>query len=378
MSVFLQGDQMRYLENDIKDTLSRHKMVFLGGARQVGKTTLAKSFLVDQNNAYLNYDFAKDKKKIINADIPIDQSIIVYDEIHKFSRWRNLIKGIYDVYKEDINIIVTGSARLDLYRKGGDSLLGRYEYYRLHPFSICEVDCRVDDLMRLSGFPEPLLSGSEKIWRKWQNERVEKIIHGDINSLEKIKEISLLDLLIDNLPNRVGSPLSLKSIKEDLEVSHDSVKRWLEIFDRMYLTYRISPFGSPKIRAVKKEQKIYFYDWSYCVDKGSRFENLVASHLLKYCHYIEDSQGHKMELRFLRDTDKREIDFVVIKDKKPMFAVECKFGERNLSPHIAYFKERTAIPKFYQVHLGSAHRGHPDKEGQIIPFEKFCREIGIP
>ena len=370
---------MRYLYNDILETLSRNKMVFLGGPRQVGKTTFAKSFLdAKSTQGYLNYDNFKDKKTIITGEFPKNQKLIIYDEVHKFARWRNLIKGIYDVHKEDFNIVVTGSARLDLYRKGGDSLLGRYEYYRLHPFSINETDCKVNDLLRLSGFPEPLFSGSEKVWRKWQNERIQKIIHEDINSLEKVKEITLLDLLIENLPSKVGSPLSLKSLREDLEVSHDAVKNWLEIFDKMYLTFRISPFGSPKIRAVKKEQKIYFYDWSYCNELGARFENLVASHLLKFCHYIEDSEGYKMELRFIRDTDKREIDFVVLKDKKPLFAVECKSGDKNLSPHINYYKQRTNIPKFYQVHLGTTHRGDPSKEGQLIPFKRFCMDIGIP
>lgn len=369
---------MRYLKNEILDTFERNKMVFLGGPRQVGKTTFAKSLLNKNAKGYFNYDYLKDKKIITSGEIPLNEPLIILDEIHKFARWRNLVKGFHDVHKEDFNLMITGSARLDLYRKGGDSLLGRYEYYRLHPFSITEANCSLEDLMKLSGFPEPLFSGSERIWRKWQAERTQKIIHEDINSLEKIKEISLLDILHDSLPSRVGSPLSLKSLKEDLEVSHDSIKRWVEIFDKMYLTFRILPYGSPKIRAVKLEQKLYFWDWTSCIEKGPRFENLVASHLLKYCHYIEDSEGHKMELRFLRDTDKREIDFVVLKDKKPLFAVECKTGERNLSPHFAYFKQRTPIPYFYQVHMGQTHRGDPANEGQLIPFARFCKEIGIP
>ncbi len=369
---------MRYLKHEINGSFKRKKMVFLGGPCQVGKTTFAKSFLKKGSLGYLNYDYVKDKKEIIAGNFPSDEPIVIYDEIHKFARWRNLVKGIHDVHKDDFNILVTRSARLDLYRKGGNSLLGRYEYFRLHPFSITEARCSVQELMQLSGFPEPLFAGSKKIWRKWQNERIQKIIHEDIVSIEKVKEISLLDLLIDNLPNRVGAPLSLKSIREDLEVSHDAVKKWLEIFDRMYLTFRISPFGSPKIRAVKKEQKLCFYDWSYCNDPGAKFENLVASHLLKYCHYIEDSEGHKMELRFLRDIDKREIDFVVLKNKKPLFAVECKTSDRALSPTIAYYKARTLIPKFYQVHLGTTHKGDPSIEGHLIPFARFCNELGIP
>ena len=368
---------MRYLKEHLQDCLDRNKMVFLGGARQVGKTTLATSFLEKGSPGYLNYDYVKLRKAILSGDLPPAEPVVVYDELHKFARWRNLLKGVYDTHKHEKKIIVTGSARLDLYRKGGDSLLGRYEYFRLHPFSVTEADCDLRDLLRLSGFPEPLFSGSERVWRKWQHERNQRIIHEDILSLERVKEISLLDLLIDALPSRVGSPLSLKSIREDLEVSHDAVKNWLAIFDKMYLTFRISPFGSPRIRAVKKEQKLYFYDWSYAGTEGARFENLVAAHLLKYCHFVEDTEGHRMDLQFIRDTDKREVDFVVLKDKKPIFAVECKSGDRALSPHIAYFKARTKIPKFFQVHLGDTHRGRPE-DGQLVPFKRFCQEIGVP
>lgn len=167
-----------------------------------------------------------------------------------------------------------------------------------------------------------------------------------------------------------------KKTTEDLEVHHATVKKWIEILDRVYYSYRISPYGAPKIRAVKKEQKLYLWDWCSIEEKGPRFENMVASHLLKYCHYLEDTQGEKMELRFLRDKDLREVDFVVIKNKKPLFAVECKTGEKGLSKHIEYFKARTPIPHFYQVHLGTKHF-KKDLKTTVIPFWKFCEELGL-
>ena len=178
---------------------------------------------------------------------------------------------------------------------------------------------------------------------------------------------------MEGLLSRVGSPLSIRSLKEDLQVSHQSVETWITILENLYMVFRIPPFGSPKIRAVKKEQKLYFYDWSPVSEDGLRFENLVASHLLKYCHYMEDTKGDDMELRFLRDTDKREVDFVVLKNKKPVFAVECRTGQKSLSPHITYFKERTQVPLWFQVHRGKKDYGH-EKHGRVLPFTTFSKD----
>lgn len=373
MSILLRNKKIELLKKDLK-----RKMVFLGGPRQVGKTTLAQILLGKEKDGYFNWDNPHDKKRILAAEWTKSQKLIVFDEIHKFKNWRNLVKGYYDSLKDNHQFLVTGSARLDHYRKGGDSLLGRYYYHRLHPLSIPEIDYPKDisHLLKFGGFPEPFLSGSETELKRWHVQRRERVIYSDIRDLEYIKEISLLDLLIDLLPSKVGSPLSRKSIVEDLEKDHKTIERWLTILEGVYYCYRISPFGAPKIRAVKKEQKLYLWDWSEHDDNGKRWENFVASHLLKYCHHLEDTQGEKMELRFIRDTDKREIDFVVLKNKKPIFAVECKSGENNLSPHIPYFRERTNIPLFYQVHSGTKHR-QIDGKTSILPFSDFCKEVGL-
>jgi hypothetical protein len=266
---------------------------------------------------------------------------------------------------------------LDYYRKGGDSLLGRYYYHRLHPFSLPELGKKeFHQLLKFGGFPEPFLSGSEVELKRWHLQRRDRVVYSDIRDLENLKEISLIELLIDALPERVGSPLSRKSLGEDLEKDQKTIEQWIQILERVYYCYRISPYGAPKIRAVKKEQKLYLWDWSEHVDAGKRWENFVASHLLKYCHHHEDVRGEKMELRFLRDTDKREVDFVVLKNKKPLFAVECKTGEKLLSSHIPYFRDRTTIPHFYQVHSGSAHR-QIDSKITLLPFAAFSDEVGL-
>lgn len=372
----------RYIRPYVQDDL-REKMVFIGGARQVGKTSLALSLLRgggESHPAYLNWDSPQVHQPLLRGELPPGQSLIILDEIHKYSRWRNLVKGLFDVNKSNLSFLVTGSARLDYYRRGGDSLQGRYHYYRLHPFSLTECcsDPGRDDLkqlLRFGGFPEPLLRGEERFWRRWQRERLQRVIYDDIRDLELVKDISLLELLAEELPNRVGSPLSVANLKNILQVAHETVERWLKIFERMYYCFRIPPFGAPRIRAVKKEQKLYLWDWSLVSSDGARFENLVACQLLKYCHFIEDTQGYGMELRYLRDTDKREVDFVVLKEKKPLFAVECKLGDKQLDPSITYFNQRTEIPSFFQVHLQDKDivRGNI----RILPFTTFCKELGM-
>ena len=217
---------------------------------------------------------------------------------------------------------------------------------------------------------------ASKEGQSWSRERLHRIVNDDIRDLENLREYSNIETLAETIPSRVASPLSIQSLAEDLEVNFRTAERWLQILEKVYFCYRILPFGAPKVRAVKKEKKVYLWDWSSCETDGARFENFVASHLLKYGHFLEDTEGEVMELRFLRDHEKREIDFVVIKNGKPLFGVECKAGERTLSPHVRYFRERTSIPFFYQVHLGSKDF-YAEKNVRILPFLTFCSEIGL-
>jgi len=375
---------VRYLTAHIQSVMKR-KMIFIGGPRQVGKTTLALSLLgqgVEPDHpGYLNWDAPGIAASLRKGVLPADEPLIILDEIHKYKNWRNLVKGLYDTQKTKRDFIVTGSARLDYYRKGGDSLVNRYRYFRLHPFSLLEYDPggeqrSLQELLQFSGFPEPLFTGDVREHRFWQRDRLSRVIREDLRDLERVKEVSLIEALVDLLPSKVGSPLSIQSLREDLEVDHKTVSRWITILENLYVCFRIAPFGSPKIRAVKKEQKLYLWDWSAIESEGARFENLVASQLLKFCHFQEDTEGHKMELRYLRDTDNREVDFVVIRDKKPLFAVEVKSSDTNLSPSLKYFAQRTQIPHFFQVHLGSADY---EKDGiRVLPFSKFCQLWELP
>ncbi len=332
----------RYLSDQIHSDLTQ-KMVFLGGPRQVGKTTLAKHFLEDGASGYLNWDIPQNREAILKRELP-DVPFWIFDEIHKYKSWRNYLKGVYDQFGSQKQILVTGSARLDIYRRGGDSLQGRYHYLRLHPLSVAELAMQsraeFDQLLRLGGFPEPFFRGREIEAKRWSREYRQRLIHEDIVSLETVRDLGNLELLMLRLPDLVGSPLSINALREDLNVSHKTVSNWLDIFSRLYAIFRISPFGAPTIRAVKKEQKHYHFDWSLVENASARFENMVACHLLKWVHFEQDTKARDLELRYFRDIDGREVDFVVLEKKKPIYAIECKLTSDSISQPLVYFKKK--------------------------------------
>ena len=371
----------RYIQSAVVDDLQK-KMVFIGGPRQVGKTTVALDILGgdERHPAYFNWDYADDKRILLAGGLPPNQPLVVLDEIHKYKQWRNFIKGLYDKNKSRTSFLITGSARLDYYRKGGDSLQGRYHYYRLHPLSLYELNpspslADLRALLTFGGFSEPFFSQSERDWKRWQRERISRVIHEDLVSLEQVKEIGQLDLLAVLLQDRVASLLSINALRGDLSASHEAVDRWVRILENLYYCFRVRPFAAKRIKALKKDRKLFLWDWSLCRDPGAKFENLVASNLLKYCHFHEDTQGDAMELCFLRDNHKREVDFVVLRDGKPVFGVECKTGAQSISKHIAYFSKRTEIPQFYQVHMGRDDYEISELRTRMLPLTRFAAEV---
>lgn len=374
----------RYLKTVIAGDLGE-KMVFLGGPRQVGKTTLALGFLADGSEthpAYLNWDNPAARIMLLQGALPSGERIVILDEIHKYKGWRNLVKGFYDTNKSSRQFLITGSARLDHYRRGGDSLQGRYHYHRLHPLSLHEITSKptrldLGHLLQFGGFPEPFIKGNTRHWKRWQREHQSRVVHEDLVSLEQVKEVSQLDLLVQVLPERVGAPLSISNLRQDLSVAFETVDRWITILENLYFCFRIQPHGLPKLRTATKERKLYMWDWSICENPASRFENLVASNLLKYCHLIEDSEGNRMELRFVRDSQGRELDFVVVRNNKPLFAVECKMGEHQLSRNISYFAQRTNIPLYYQVHMGEKDYEIAEFKARVIPFTTMAGILAV-
>lgn len=345
----------RYLEQQVRADL-KSKMVFVGGARQVGKTTLARTILEDESG-YLNWDIPSHRSRLLQNELP-DSELWVFDEIHKYKRWRDFLKGLYDAHQFQSTkrrILVTGSARLDYYRYGGDSLQGRYHYLRLHPLSVAELGIetqeQLQDLLVLGGFPEPYLSGSEVEARRWSREYRTRLVEEEIRGVENLKDLSLLELLSYRLPELVGSPLSINALREDLQVSHKSLSRWLDILERFYAIFRLAPFGSPTIRAVKKSFKHYQMDWSLVKNQGERLENLVACHLLKWTHYQQDALGRDVDMLYFRDLENREIDFIVTEDGKPKQAIEVKLSQSAISKPLNYFSKKFPDCDLFQIHL---------------------------
>lgn len=357
----------RYLTEAVRSiAFADHKMAFISGPRQCGKTTLAKMLLKKTSvGRYYNWDdiefrrlWVKNPKMAMPDRNGSEVPLIVFDEIHKAKGWKRALKGLFDTLKNPADILVIGSARLNIYKKGGDSLLGRYYHFRLHPFSLAELlgnspnlpdnfiaqvfqgvdrPCNeareyLKDLMLFGGFPEQVLKRDAKKARLWRQNRVEMIIREDLRDLSRIPELSQIEMLASLLPERVGSPLSINSLREDLEVNFDTVKRWLLLLADLYYLFRIQPYSRSVKRSLKKESKLYLWDYSEVDSKGARLENLIACHLLKACHYWTDTGEGLFELCYLRNKEKQEIDFLITRDKAPWLPIEVKSQKKQPTP----------------------------------------------
>lgn len=387
--------QRRYLIDPILEDLSS-KMVFLGGARQVGKTTLAQKLIAPffPETTYFNWDYRPDRKKLLNLELPANSELLILDEVHKYSNWKNFVKGLFDKFKEKYKFLITGSARLNIYRRGGDSLLGRYHYYTLHPFSLAEIlniknsfkpfqsleigsqNHNEDFLVleKFGGFPEVFLKQSERFLRRWQNERIERLFREEIRDLTAIRDLNQMKILVDVLPERVGSLLSLNALREDLEISHKTLNNWLEILEWFYYHFRIYPFHLKTVRSLKKMPKLYLMDWSEIEDNAARYENVIASHLLKFVDFLKEYEGYEAQLWFLRASDNREVDFLVTINRKPWFCVEAKLKETKISRHLLYFRSRLKIPFAYQV-IKKKEIDFIKDEVRVVAVDRFLSSL---
>lgn len=369
-------------------------MAFISGPRQVGKTTLAMDFKNHYDEfIYKNWDddvfrrlWTKNPSDIVQMfqlAKAKSKRLVIFDEIHKAKGWKQKIKGLYDLNAKDIQIIVTGSARLNIFKKGGDSLLGRYINFRLHPFSYGELSSDsplspevwraqlfqekrkdrkgnqkiIDQLFQMSGFPEPYLENSVKILNIWRRGRNEKIIREDLRDISRLPELSQIEMLASLLPEKVGSPLSIESLREDIGVSHDTITRWMNYLKELYYFFEVKPWTKSIKRSLKKEGKIYLYDWTSVEEKGHRFENLVAEQLLKACHFWTDIGEGNFDLFYLRNKEKQEIDFLIVKDSKPWLTVESKYSDSSIDEKtVSKFKLATKCPHLQVLYSDNIYR----------------------
>lgn len=365
----------RFLKKQILTDLD-DKMVLLAGPRQVGKTTLAKSLY--KSTDYLNWDIDEDRSRLLRKEFK-KSPLWVFDEIHKYKNWRNYLKGIVDKLGAEQKILVTGSAKLDVLRKGGDSLQGRYHYLRLLPLSFKELNMKSQrDLMhlyKLTGFPEPFFKGSQTSCNRWSRSYRERLVRLEVATNEQFTDLATIEIMLHRLPDLVGGMLSINSIAEDIQIAHKTISKWLNSLERLYAIFSVLPFGPPKIKAVKKSHKIFFYDWNAVIEEGARFENLMAVHLIKFINFQQDTFGRNLELKFYRDKYDREVDFVITENNTPILLVETKLSDATSTKGLRYLKERYPQTRAVQIHL-QGKKEYIDGHGiEHLPAVQFLSEL---
>jgi predicted AAA+ superfamily ATPase len=333
---------LRSLAPIIKSDL-RNKIVLLSGPRQSGKTTLALS--IDNSPEYLNYDVPEDRYTIINRSWRKDANLLIFDELHKMPKWKLYLKGIYDQRGHKPPILVTGSARLDIAKRAGDSLAGRHLALRMHPLTakeLCEVAPDLysfEKLLNVGGFPEPYLSQDPDFAPRWRRSHLDLILRQDLIDLEQVREINQMSTLVLLLRKRVGSTVSLNSLAIDLQVDFSTVKRWISILENLYIIFRVTPWSKNITRALTKAAKFYFYDNGQVLgDEGARYENLIACSLLREIHWEQDVKGREISLHFIRDREKTEIDFCVVENGKILQLIEAKWSDEKPSSAFKAFE----------------------------------------
>jgi uncharacterized protein len=357
----------RYLFNDIKQDLTK-KIILLTGPRQSGKTTFSNQ--LSDNIEYLNYDYNDHKIRILNHEWDRKKEIIVFDELHKMDNWKLFLKGIYDVDGIPPGIFVTGSSKLDVFRKVGDSLAGRFFKFRMHPFDLKEVhaqfqtspDQLLETMIKISNFPEPFISGKESFYRRWKKTHLDIILRQDLIDLTVIHDIPKLELLIEILRRRVGSTISYSNIARDIEKDPNTIKRWIQLLENLYIIFRVTPYSKNVARSLLKDSKYYFYDIGQVIGESQKLENIVAHALLKDCHYKEDTLGVDASLHFLRTKDGKEIDFLTVIDNNPQHLIEVKESDMNLSSSFNHFLPLFADVKGIQL-VKNASRNSTFKNG---------------
>jgi uncharacterized protein len=344
--VNMERYQKKYILKDLNK-----KMVFLAGPRQAGKTTLAKEIAKEfTSSTYLNFDRAEDRKILLEESWHPSTELLIFDEIHKMKKWKNYLKGVYDTKQPTQKILVTGSARLEIFNKVGDSLAGRFFLHRLMPLSPSEcdkvkVDYTIDRFLERGGFPEPFLDPELVEADRWRLQYTDSLLREDVLEFDNIQNINGIRLVFDLLRERVGSPISYSSIAEDVGISPNTVKKYIQIFEALYIVFRVTPYSQNIARSLRKEPKIYFFDTGLVKgDEGKRFENFVATCLLKHVYAKTDYLAQHYTLNYLQTKEKHEVDFALVQDKKAEKIIEVKRTDHTVGKGLIYFHNKYQFP----------------------------------
>ena len=397
------SERLRLYHALLQDHLLRHRqMAFVCGPRQVGKTTACRAI----GDVYLNWDNADDRRQLLRGPAALAETlqlnqlrakprVAVLDELHKHAKWKTLLKGFFDTYGEQVRLIVTGSSRLDVFRRGGDSLMGRYLLYRMHPWSVAEClrtdlpaheiqpplevsPADWDALWEHGGFPEPFIRRDLRFTRRWRTLRQEQLSHEDLREVTQIQDLGVMETLMQILAERSGQQLVYSNLAQEINVATDTAKRWIDLLSRMHYGFLIRPWFVNVAKALRKEPKWFLRDWSGLNDDGARAETFVACHLLKAVEGWTDLGLGNFELRYLRDKMKREVDFLVVRDRKPWFLVEVKLSDTKLSPSLAYFQAQTKAVHAFQVVINLPYEAADcfhTRQPAVVPARTFLSQL---
>lgn len=362
---------------------SHRQMALITGPRQVGKTTTCRGHA----DFYVNWDNQDDREQILAGPARLVERFrldrltekapaVLFDELHKYPRWKQLLKGFFDTHADRVRVMVTGSSRLDVYRRGGDSLMGRYFLYRMHPFSVAETlhqnlpdpqrivrrprkptPADFDALWQHGGYPEPFLKRDKRFSRRWQSLRLAQFVQEDIRDLSQIQQVDQLEVLVRRLADRSAHQLVYGNLAKEVRVSIDTVRRWIEVLRNLHLGFLIRPWFKNVSRSLRKEPKWFLRDWASIDAAGDRAETFVACHLVKAVDGWNDMGLGKFDLGYLRDKEKREVDFVVIRDGKPWFLVEVKHRDESIGGALEYYQKQIKAPFAFQVVIDTDYVG---------------------
>ncbi len=374
---------MRYLAHALSRDL-RKKMVLLAGPRQCGKTTLAKS-LLDRTGEYLNWDIQRDRKIIRELAWPKDASMVVLDELHKAPKWKNLLKGVIDEFGNKPALLVTGSARLDAFRRAGDALTGRTFFYRLHPIDLAEsrtflpsesTQQRIERLLTAGGFPEAFLNPDEAA--RLRNDRMELVTREDLRDLSRLTSWRGPADLVELLRERVSRPTNFDNLAQSLGVSPPTSKAWVELLEKLYIVFLLPPYSNSLARSIRKDRRIYFFDCAAAYDEtgAAQLENLVACSLLKFTQFRKDALGENWGLYYLRDKEDREVDFVVTRNRRVHWLIEVKSSDADLSRALKYYTNKLKPVESIQL-VRNLDRPLETSGSKILPLGKWLEDLAF-
>ena len=393
----------RFYDALLQDHLARHRqMALVSGPRQVGKTTTCRTVA----DAYLNWDNRDDRRLLLAGPAAIATSlgldrlrakppVAVLDELHKHSKWKGLLKGLFDTYGERAKWVVTGSSRLDVFRRGGDSLMGRYLLYRVHPWSVAEClhsdlpdhairrpgEIKAADWNALcihGGFPEPFLKRDPRFTNRWRSLRHEQLSKEDLRDVTRVQDLGSMEVLMRLLEERSGQQLVYSNLANEIGVAVDTVRRWVDLLSRLHFGFVVRPWFKNVTKSLRKEPKWFLRDWSGIGDDGAKAETMVACHLLKAVEGWTDLGLGAYELRYLRDKLKREVDFVIVRDGKPWTLVEVKKADTKLSPALAHFQAETGAEHAFQVVLDLPYveaNCFAQRKPVVVPAKTFLSQL---